>query len=54
MLGWFLDEPTEPAQLLATIPQEEPNYLAGYIKQLSSQRPFNQTDNFPNHLRAIH
>ena len=35
MLGWFFDEPTGPAQLLATIPQEEPNYLAGYIKTRS-------------------
>ncbi|PLW38672.1 hypothetical protein PCANC_16031 [Puccinia coronata f. sp. avenae] len=35
MLGWFFQESPGPAQLLATIPEEEPNYLAGYIKSRS-------------------
>ncbi|PLW30110.1 hypothetical protein PCASD_16733 [Puccinia coronata f. sp. avenae] len=35
MLAWFFQESPGPAQLLATIPQEEPNYLAGYIKSRS-------------------
>ncbi|PLW35662.1 hypothetical protein PCANC_13823 [Puccinia coronata f. sp. avenae] len=35
MLGWFFQESPGPTQLLAKIPQEEPNYLAGYIKSRS-------------------